>query len=79
MHVLSVQRCIVLHMHSTNATYKCGGTTTNNNNRIKMASHTTQLARKRKILQVLQETNNSTPTDKNISNTHITGKLKQIC
>jgi hypothetical protein len=33
----------------------------NNNNRIKMASHTMQLAGKRKILQILQETNNSTP------------------
>jgi len=43
----------------------------NNNNRIKMASHTMQLAGKRKILQILQETNNSTPRDKNISNTHI--------
>jgi hypothetical protein len=44
-----------------------------------MASHTMQLAGKRKILQILQETNNSTPRDKNISNTYITGKLKQIC
>lgn len=45
---------------------------------IKMASHTIELAGKRKILQILKETKNSTQRDKNTSNTYITGKLKQI-
>jgi len=44
-----------------------------------MASHTRQLAGKRKILQILKETKNSTQRNKNTSNTHITGKLKLIC
>jgi hypothetical protein len=45
---------------------------------IKMASHTMQFTGKRRILQILQETKNSIQKDKNISNKHITGKLKQI-
>jgi hypothetical protein len=46
-------------MHSTNANCKCANDDDdddNNNNRIKMASHTMQLAGKRKILHILKET-----------------------
>jgi len=87
MHVLSVQKCIVLHMHSTNANYKHDDDDDDddddNNDRIKMAGHTMQLAGKREVLQISKETENSTQRDKkkkkNTSNTHITRRLKPIC